>query len=170
MKIFNEIPKIKTIKTVHFFDKNKVSFSLSDTLTKNNSGFKTPEPYLQVRAMPENVKINSGQKNDDSGAYWSHSISLEVNDQNNILSSMLNSYANKKIVCCVETTNDTVYIYGNVDQPLTFRYKDLEGTTLAQTIGYEISISGDTYSSCEIISIYDFYQMVVLASWLPITL
>ncbi|TSE03390.1 hypothetical protein [Aquimarina algiphila] len=170
MKISNNNPFTKTIKTVHFLFSDSTPFSLSEVLKNSSSGLEFSEDYLKVSVLPENVRIASGQKEGKSGASWSHRIALHINEQNEEIRKMLDSYDNGLVIPCLETTGGTIHVYGNRNQPLSFSYKDVESLDNIQLIGHEIIVKGDTYHSYKVINTVDFYSPSRLASWLATSL
>lgn len=170
MKISNNNPFTKTIRTIHFLFSHKTPYSLGEVLKNSFSGVEISEDYLKISVLPENVKITSGQKTGKSGAYWSHRIVLNVNEQSEEIREMLDTYTNGLTIPCLETTADKVYIYGNSDQPLSFSYKDVESTDNIELIGHEITLKGDTYGSYKAINLSDFHSPEFLASWLATSL
>lgn len=170
MTITNNTPFVKTIKTAHFIFSSTVPFSLGEVLKNSFSGIEGIQEYMKVSVLPENVKIASGQKTGKSGAYWSHRITLDINEQNDTIRKQLNSYDNALVIICLEATNGHIYVYGNSDQPLSFTYKDVESTDNIQLIGHEIVVNGDTYGPSNTINTLDFYNPIALASWLATSL
>ncbi len=170
MKISNNNPFIKSIRTVHFLFSNNTPFSLSEALKNSSSGLEFSKEYLKVSVLPENVRISSGEKESTSGVSWSHKITLQINEQNEEIRKMLDSYDNGLVIPCLETTGDTIHVYGNRNQPLSFTYKDVESPDNIQLIGHEITVKGDTYHSCKLINTADFYSPSRLASWLASSL
>lgn len=151
---------------IHLFRTDELPYSLSEVLRNNYDGFITSDNYLQIIPIPENVKINSAQKNNRSGVYWTHKVTSETNYQSPELRDLLDQYDNGLVVCCIETRSDLVYLYGNSDQPLKMLYRDLDPTNPLDNIGHEIILEGETYNSPKIIPSTTFYSPNDLASWL----
>ncbi len=166
MNINNNNPFTKNIKNVHFLFKDEIPFSLREVLKNSFSGIDIVDTYLKISVLPDNVKIISEPKTTKSGFYWSHKISLNINEQNEVIRKTLDFYQNTLVVACLETTAETINIYGNKDQPLIFSYRDEENTDNIELIGHEITVKGDTYTSYKAIPASDFYSPTWLAAWL----
>lgn len=166
ISISNNHPSVKNIRYAHLFRSDRIPYSLSEVLKNSYNSFINSDDYIRVAVLPENVKPNASQKNSNSGSYWSNRITMDINEQSQLIRSQLDTYDNATVVCCLETRSGTVYIYGNSDQPLSMLYKDIESTNNMDLIGHQITLSGDTYNSPKIITTTDFYEPSRLASWL----
>jgi len=166
IRILNNSPKVKDIRFAHIIRANLLGYDLTAVLKNSYQSFVASDDYMRIAVLPDNVKPNSQSKNSSDGSYWSHSIKLDINEQSNEILEYLNRYNNFSVICCLETRDNEVYIYGNSNQPLNFLYKFSESTNNMDNIGYEISMTGDTYGSPKIITTTDFYKPVRLSSWL----
>lgn len=166
MKIFNTTPFVKHIKTAHFFRADTLPYSLSEVLRESYTSFISSDNYLRIEVLPENVKPNCSQKKSNSGVYWTHRISMDINYQSSELRALLNLYDNATVVCGLESWGGQVYLYGNSDQPLQMSYSDVDPANAMENIGHQITLSGDTYGSPKMITTFDFYSPIELASWL----
>ena len=162
-------PTTKEYVKAHLFKKEYTPYNLQGALQKEWSIVVESQKYMIIDLLPENTKVNPGQKKSSSGVYWKNAIRFDINYQNDSVEAALDNYQNERVICGLETSEGFVEIYGNRNQPLKFLFEKKEGK-VTETQGYTLRMSGDTYHKALKIAVSDFYNSNKLATWLAANL
>ena len=133
---FNHLTPDETIKTI------------LDTIPDNYQ-------VLLTDLLPENISVRNPSKITASGSSNQSSISFVVTPQDKNLQALLETYQNKEVVVLVLKRN-TTHLYGTSDQPLLFKYNELNNPKPSGLKGYTIILNGEGYGSTKIFENFTF--------------
>lgn len=134
---------IKNIRNAWIAPVGQADCDLENILTKTSLSDiieQIPEDQvLKIELLPDDISVNSKQKDSNAGAYFTHSYSItaQPNKINNF--EIINSFTNTRVLLFLFTTEE-MYLIGTNEQGLLFLFDEY-------TTYFIIYLSGDTYFS-----------------------
>ena len=101
---------------------------------------------LLIPLLPEKLGVSSSPRVVNGAASWTHSLSLPVVPQTDVIQALMERYNNREVVGFVTRHNQS-HLYGTQAQPLLFTYSDLHAHNHVGLKGFNVSLQGETYGA-----------------------
>lgn len=149
VKIYPIMPKIcnitddfiKNVRAAWLVPVGQPECDLENILTKSslsNIIKQIPEDQiLKIELLPDDIRVNSSQKDSSAGAYFTHSFSITAQPNKITNLEIIDFFTNTRVLLYLFTTAET-YLVGSNEQGLLFLFDEY-------TTHFIINISGDTY-------------------------